>query len=305
MVFRTINFVILIFILSTSCIKAQQDDIPVLKGLYLGQKPPGKIPEIFAPGVISTDSAREFSISLSPDGEEILFTRRIEGVTGNRIYYMRHKDGIWNGPALSPFSDGNTELESNFTPDGKSIFFNSWRPLPDSIKTGNEMNVWRVRKENGRWKVSEILGPPVSDLNPVFVTQTNDSTIYFTGNVNRGIYRAEYESGKYCRLERLPDEINNRYWAGHPFIDPDEKYLLFDSNMDTLGTKNLFISFRMGPGKWSPSVNINKHLGFAGYASMPHVTSDGSYLFFTSNGDIFWVNTSFLDYLKEKQKYPE
>jgi hypothetical protein len=28
---------------------------PILKGPYLGQKPPGMIPEIFAPGFISTE----------------------------------------------------------------------------------------------------------------------------------------------------------------------------------------------------------------------------------------------------------
>jgi hypothetical protein len=301
MVHRVFLFTILLFILSTPCIKARQDDSPVLRGPYLGQKSPGKTPKIFAPGVISTDSANEFGISFAPDGKEILFTRRIEGVVGNRIYYMKCENGTWQSPRPSPFSDGNTELEPNFTPDGKSIFFNSWRPLPESAKTGNEMNVWLVRKETGVWKVSGVLGPPVSDLNPVYVTQTRDSTIYFTGNVNRGIYRAECESGEYRKWERLPEEINNRYWAGHPFVDPDERYILFDSNVDSLGTKNLFISFRMEPGIWSPSVNVNEHLGFSNHAGQPHVTFDGQFLFFRSKGDVYWVNASFLKDLRPKQ----
>jgi Tol biopolymer transport system component len=296
---------ILTSIVFVSLIKAQQDDSPALKGAYLGQEPPGNTPEIFAPGVISTDSAHEFGITFAPNGEEILFTRRIENVVGNRIYYMKYEDGIWKSPRLSPFSDGNTELEPNYTPDGNRIFYNSWRPLPESVKTGNEMNVWIVRKENGTWKISGVLGPPVSDLNPVYVTQTWDSTIYFTGNVNRGIYRAECESGEYNKWERLPDEINSRYWAGHPFIDPDERYLLFDSNIDSLGTKNLFISFRMEPGKWSPSINVNELLGFPNHAALPHVTLDGRFLFFRSRGDIYWVSASFLKDLKEKHVYPE
>jgi Tol biopolymer transport system component len=288
-----------------SFVNAGEDNIPVLIGPYLGQEPPGKTPEIFAPGVISTDSAHEFGITFAPTGKEILFSRRIDGVVGNRIYYMKCQEGIWRGPMLSPFSDGDTELEPNFTPDGKSIFFNSWRPLPESTKTGNEMNVWLVRKEYGTWKVSEALGPPVSDLNPVFVTQTWDSTIYFTGNVNRGIYRAECESGDYRKWERLPDEINNRYWAGHPFVDPDERYILFDSNVDTLGTKNLYISFLIERSKWSPSININESLGFPDHAAMPHVTLDGRFLFFSSRGDIYWVSASFSEDLKPKQQYSE
>ena len=44
------------FILIFDISHAQQKtkDFPVLKGPYLGQKPPGMNPEIFAPGIIST-----------------------------------------------------------------------------------------------------------------------------------------------------------------------------------------------------------------------------------------------------------
>ena len=34
---------------------AQQDDFSVLKGPYLGQKPPGLVPEIFAPSIVSIE----------------------------------------------------------------------------------------------------------------------------------------------------------------------------------------------------------------------------------------------------------
>ena len=36
-------------------IHAQQENFPVLKGPYLGQKPPGLTPEIFAPEIISSE----------------------------------------------------------------------------------------------------------------------------------------------------------------------------------------------------------------------------------------------------------
>ena len=286
---------------STSFTGAQENSAPVLTGPYLGQKPPGKVPEIFAPGVISTDTAHEFAITIAPDGKEIFFTRRVEGDIGNRIYHMKCEDGVWSDPVLCPFSSGNVELEPNFTPDGKTIFFNSWRALPESAATGNDMNVWLARQEGGLWGIIGVLGPPVSDLYPVYVTQTRDSTIYFTGNVNRGVYRAECQGGEYRRWERLPDEINNRNWAGHPYIDPDERFVLFDSNVDTLGTKNLFISFKLGSHTWSPSVSINEHLGFAAHAAMPHVTFDGRFLFFSSQGDIYWVCASFLEDLRPSQ----
>ena len=49
-------------------------NFPELKGPYLGQKPPGMTPEIFAPGIISNPDIKEFSITFSPNGEELFFT---------------------------------------------------------------------------------------------------------------------------------------------------------------------------------------------------------------------------------------
>ena len=43
-----------------------------LTGPYLGQKPPGKTPEIFAPGIIST-GFNERNLAFTPDGRELFY----------------------------------------------------------------------------------------------------------------------------------------------------------------------------------------------------------------------------------------
>ena len=53
----------------------QQGDFPTLKGPYLGQKPPGMTPEIFAPGVISTGYHEVGGPAFTPDLSEIYFHR--------------------------------------------------------------------------------------------------------------------------------------------------------------------------------------------------------------------------------------
>jgi len=60
----------LIIIIFSLC--AQQDDLPVLKGDYLGQIPPGDAPELFAPGIVTTRHY-ENSITFSPDGKHLFF----------------------------------------------------------------------------------------------------------------------------------------------------------------------------------------------------------------------------------------
>ena len=45
-----------------------------LRGPYLGQNPPGAVPEIFAPGIVSTDDVNHCSVAVSPDGSRIAFS---------------------------------------------------------------------------------------------------------------------------------------------------------------------------------------------------------------------------------------
>jgi hypothetical protein len=44
-----------------------------IQGPYLGQPPPGDVPEVFAPGILSTH-LHEYSITISPDGRYLFFS---------------------------------------------------------------------------------------------------------------------------------------------------------------------------------------------------------------------------------------
>jgi hypothetical protein len=46
-----------------------------LAGPYLGQKPPGATPEIFAPGIVSLPGQQDYGCSFSPDGRFLFFSR--------------------------------------------------------------------------------------------------------------------------------------------------------------------------------------------------------------------------------------
>ena len=43
-------------------------------GPYLGQDPPGQVASVFAPGLVSVTGDYEYALSMSPDGDTILFT---------------------------------------------------------------------------------------------------------------------------------------------------------------------------------------------------------------------------------------
>jgi len=135
----------------------------------------------------------------------------------------------------------------------------------------------------------------------MFMTQANNGTIYFTGNVERGIYKAQSKNGSYDLVQKLPDVINSHNWTGHPFIDPEERYIIFDSNVDEKGTKTLYISFKDNKGEWTESINMNQCAGFPDHAAISHVSFDGKYLFFCSRGDIYWVDAKIIEELKTKE----
>jgi len=66
-----------LLIVSALSLLAQEVNYSKLTGPYLGQKPPDTVPEIFAPGIVSTENGWEAAISFSPDLGELLVTEHL------------------------------------------------------------------------------------------------------------------------------------------------------------------------------------------------------------------------------------
>ncbi len=274
--------------------------------LYLGQTPPGDTPEIFAPGFISTEDGSEYSSTFSPDGKEFYFTR--VGSNGwHYVYFTRLEDGQWTTPQLVPFNNSNPGFggsEALITPDGKKLFFMSKRPLPGETELHDRPNMWMVERIASGWTEPEFFG---SDM--MYVTQAANETIYFTDiSAFSHFFVASrvFSDGEYAEQQEVEIPALGFGSYGHPFIAPDESYLIFNS-IPNDGNMDLFIIFKMEDGTWSEpqsfgeSINTNT-VEFAGM-----VTPDGKYFFFThssgTNGepaDIYWVSTSIFDALKSQ-----
>ena len=80
------------------------------------------------------------------------------------------------------------------------------------------------------------------------------------------------------------------------FIAPDESYMIYCSiRKDGLGKGDLYISFKDNKGDWSEAVNMGNSINTENHELCPFVSADGKYLFYTSNGDIYWVSTKILN----------
>jgi hypothetical protein len=271
-------------------------------GLYLGQIPPGAMPVIFAPGIISTNEGWEAAISFSPDLSELFFSYRasIEG-TENRVKHMKMINNVWTKPELAPFAMDVIEYEAFITPDYNKVIFKSRRPNPNG--TGREGGIWYSQRENASWSVAKYFPGPINKGWIMSVTSALNRTLYFTGSFDAGygIYRSQFIGGEYTKPEFLPVEINkSKYFgASHPFIAPDESYLIFDAQEN--GNSELFISYKKADGSWTEAVAFGHPINTADYEGIATVSPDGKYLFFNRDNDIYWIDAGFIKQLKQKK----
>ena len=128
---------------------AQQDDFPVLKGPYLGQKPPGMTPEIFAPGIISTENLGEAGSAFTKNGDMFLFNRRTPPEEHKTIYFTELKDGYWAKPSPVSFNSPYADWDFHFAPDGKTLYFSSKRPVNQDNRPSKHANIWVTNEDDG------------------------------------------------------------------------------------------------------------------------------------------------------------
>ncbi|MFA4946990.1 MAG: hypothetical protein WC674_00580 [Candidatus Krumholzibacteriia bacterium] len=281
---------------------AQTDESgsPLLKGPYLGQKPPGITPEVFAPGFVSTP-AHEFSCSFTPDGKEFYFTRRDPNLNYPVVMTTKLLGGKWTKPGIVPFVEGGMSFEPIVTPDGGRLYFMSGKPVTG--QAGPPMNIFYVDREGDGWSAAKNAGAPFNPAKAMFVSSTSDGTIYATdisqGPGSEAIAVARKIDGEYKALERMSSPVNAGTQSMYPFIAPDGSYLVFNSRRPEEKMKSvLLVSFRTPDGGWSKPRVID--LGVE--AGTPFVSRDGKFLFFTSGergkSDIYWVSAEVIEALR-------
>ncbi|MFC2145871.1 ankyrin repeat domain-containing protein, partial [Acidobacteriota bacterium] len=227
---------------------------PLLKGEYLGQKPPGLTPGIFAPGIVSTP-AIEFANTFSPNGSTFYFTRFNIRSMKTTILMMNRENQQWAEPQVAPFSGQHSDFEAVISYDGKKLYFCSNRPLTGK-KPPKDQDIWVVEKTQTGWSEPVNPGPPLnSDGEEFYPTLTRDGTIYFRsdrpGGIGKGdFYRSKFVNGKYSPPQNLGNTVNTEFDELNIFVSADEKYIIFASRgrPDSFGGNDLYISFRKADG---------------------------------------------------------
>jgi len=254
---------------------------------YLGQKPPGLKPEVFAPGVVSTEEHKEFSCTFSSDGKEFYFNR------GGNIMVCYLEGNSWKTPVRASFDTDHMDHEPHITADNNKLFFGSNR---------EGYGIWMVKRMDKDW------GEPTQVGSGMYVTTSQNGNIYVTSFESEDgcLVCTKLVDGKFGKFEKLKGGVDSPFDDWHPCIAPDESYILFDSNRPGSHqgeeTFDLYICFQMDDGTWGEAINIGQKLNIKAGNICAYISPDGKYLFYNStNGDewdIYWVDVRILDQFK-------
>lgn len=314
----TISSFLLLFIVA--CQNSKKSNLALLSSQI-----PTDIPLVFAPDIISIDNHVSGSITFSPDMTELFFNRRKPDESHN-LYTMKLIDGKWSKPKPASFSTNkkNLDFHSRFTPKGNRLYFGSTRPVTDSLMTSNtrrRLHQWYIEKnENGFWSEPILMGQPFIDNYIMGAVPSEKGNLYFfasgkgPGAEDEGIYYAINQNGQYASIERMGDVINtNGKSIAHPYIAPDESYLIYDSEKATEPNNgDLFISFNQN-GSWTESYSLGPKINTKISEGTATISPDGKYLFFSrgeekvrEDGSTYWVSkTYWMDFIKLKKEILE
>ena len=267
-------------------------DFPELEGPYMGQPGPGMKAEVFAPGIIST-AAWELEAVFAPGMREFYFTTKGGKYTAPTVIGFRQEDNVWK-KHIEFSRDG----EVTFSPDGKRMHM---------------AEGYKERVGSG-WSERKSLGPMFEreDWGVMRLSASESGTYVFDDYKSGDVIRTStLIDGKRQEPQEMGPVVNTGKWTAHPFIAPDESYLIWDSERESgFGESDLYISFRQEDGSWGPAINMGDKVNSDRWDAYASVTPDGKYILFNrgvdpenDNVDIYWVSADIIDELRPKESH--
>lgn len=295
-----ITVILFTYFLPVSIIFCQKENIefPILKGPYLGQKPPGNTPEIFAPEIMNAGQGYHSTIIFSPDLDEA-FWRTMDNKDGG-LFYSKIENGVWTKP--QNFNPGIEILDPSFSPDGKKLYFLSLQP--DKPGSAERERIWYIEKVSNGWSAPMVIDEVIR-VHPTHWTFSfaRNGNLYFTSEIDgvRGeqdIYVSRFEDGKYLPPEDIGEAINSNGKDLTPFIAPDESYLIFTRIGNETKKTDLFISYKKKDGTWTEAIDMGPVVNSISHDLAPYVSPDEKYLFFISRYRMYWMDANIIQELK-------
>jgi len=271
---------------------------------YLGQKPPGDKPEIFARNLLEKrDTFSMDRVAFSDDGKEFYYPTNTTWFDGKnaKVRYLKYENGKWNGP----FVLNEHYYAPTFSVDGKTLY------LLGGKGDGTHALVWQSQRTTNGWTQPSVYLK--KDYGLYDFMPTSSGICYVGSNAHQGD-RKDFTTYDICELKMtatdttirsLGTPINTPGFDGDFYVARDESYIIVSAKETKTYECELYISFHKPDKTWTTPVSLGPLInnGIA-HRWGEYVSPDGKYLFYsTGHGPedchIVWVR---FDHLLEKLK---
>jgi hypothetical protein len=268
---------------------------------YFDLPSPGKEAQIFAKGIVSADALEHSAPAISKENDVILWC-----LLDSPMYILesRKVNGKWTKPVRPSFSSENADdVYPRFSPDGKTLYFSSRRPLPDGFPKLEDMWLWKVEKTQDGWGKPTPLDPAICNGVAYAHAITASGHLYYSFRKDGGkIFDITAISvNNPSEKINMPD-VNTSGYEDGPFVSPNEDFIIFESNRPGgLGSNDLFICFNQA-GIWTEPINMGTKINTESSERFAGLSPDGKYLFWGSSrnndNNIYWIEASVIDELR-------
>ena len=254
--------------------KAIDNEAQSIEDLYFGLKPPGIIAKPYEP-----DIEWELGEMHDQDMEEYYFTPSVKVPLSPLVVSFRMENRVWKRYKF--YSNGGDTLYAK--------------------------DKYIERTDTG-WSQIKSLGAPFDSIPIMRLTASSKGTLVFdefTRDGNGVLRYSRLIDGKREEPKALSKEINTGKWTAHPFIAPDESYIIWDSeNEGGYGDSDMYISFKQADGTWSEAINFGDEINTDGEDGGGYVTPDGKYLSYCPRCkppfNRMWVDAKIIENLRPK-----
>lgn len=113
----------------------------------------------------------------------------------------------------------------------------------------------------------------------------NELYLFKDDSQDGNIYVTHFVNGKWNPMKKLNENINTKYYETHASISRDGNKLYFTSNRKGgFGDQDIYVSTRVSDDNWGVPENLGSTINTAMNENTPFITTDGTTLFFSSEG---------------------
>ena len=297
---RNNNFIFLILVFATvlnACNTKKQNskdnDLPITRNAYFGQNPPGLIPEIFAPGIVSLNGRQENGISFSPNLDEVYFSAEKKDGDSD-IYFSKLEGKKWTPIKKANFTKGkkDAEMQPFVSFSDKKIYFTAHNSDLTDTK------IWYVNRLKDSWGDAIKLDSPINDDQVFYANQAKNGDLFYTNVSKIKMNYAPNKNGEFPEVQEVEIEF-----GVHGFIAPSQDFLVVNARNkedDKRKDHDIYVYFKGKDGTWTKPINLGNTVNSNFSENTPSITPDGKYLFFCRKNeggvsDIYWVSTEVIN----------